>query len=138
MLSSIPDINILHFENYDYIKDLNTHLFSCTKRLIFRFNNDSKTWSYNPQIKNSKISFAQTTNISTLSQSNIIYPLNTYFDNLNYYSVFNNINEIKIQPFLNLANTLFRHNLRFSLVYYKIITLCTLVLLKIKKFRSIL
>jgi hypothetical protein len=133
ILSNMPDYSILPFQNYNDMEGLSMHLFSCTKRLIFRLNGISKTLSYSPKIKNSKISFTQTTNITLLSQSNIVYPLSIYSDNLSYDPVFNKTSNSDLQVLLNINNTLLSQNLRFILVYYKIIVLYTLLYLENKK-----
>jgi len=90
ILSHMPDFNTINLISYSNEAYLSFHNFSCSKKLLYRVFVKSNTLFGRYKSTNSKMSLVQTGSYTSLSQNEIIYPLDTCFENLTYHPGFHN------------------------------------------------
>ena len=126
--SHSPNIDIFNSVNKTNEKNLNFHFFSCSSKLLYRFCGDYyKTLLMPVGIKNTKLSFTQTNSFNALLNNDVTYPLNTYFDKLQYHPYLSPTNQNNELTLNQITQSLFLTNLNLITTYYKIIILLTLV-----------
>jgi hypothetical protein len=109
-----------HIPNFDIFKEatkpddkfLNLHIFSCAKKISMKFLTPNRVVTGKPFLiktlpTNSKISFSQTDSLNSLSNNEVVYPLNIYFENLSYHPYSQNSLSTQGNTYLSFLNTLF-------------------------------
>lgn len=128
--SHSPNIDIFNSINKNNEKNLNFHLFSCSTKLLHRFyniNNYQRTLLTPVGIKNTKLSFTQSNSFDSLLQNDVTYPLNTYFDKLQYHPNLNPTLQSKELILKQITQNLLAINLNLTVTYYKTFILLTLI-----------
>ena len=128
IISHSPNIDIFNSVNKNNEKNLNFHLFSCSTKLLYRFynvNNYKKTLLTPIGIKNTKLSFTQSSSFDSLLQNDVTYPLNTYFDKLQYHPHLNPIPQNYTLTLNQVTQSLLTINLNLIVSYYKTFILLT-------------
>ena len=128
--SSSPNHDVF----YSIIKtsdlNLNSHLFSCSKKLVYRFlkNDDTKNVLFTKtQIKDSKLSFMQTNSFESQNKNLVVNPLTLYLNNT-YYHPYASTSSDEHEHIINkLVDSSLNHLLNITITTYKILILTTLV-----------
>lgn len=130
VISTAPNPDVFYSISKSPETNLNSHLFSCSKKLIYRLlkNYSRKNVLFTKtQIQNSKLSFTQTNSFDSLSKNSITNPLSLYFENIHYhpYSV---VTDVENKSTLtDITTTCLTHVLHLVLVNYKILILISLL-----------
>jgi hypothetical protein len=135
--SNTSDFNVFNSLKLKINKPLHLHFYSCSKNLLRRLVNTGRVCNPSLEIipnlkylKNSKISFSQTTSLDTFNQNLDTHPLNIYHSKLMYHPLILS-NDISTLNSLNsLYHNLFRHNMQVSLTIYSILILLSLLRIK--------
>ena len=130
ILSSAPNFEIFNEINKPSDLILNLHLFSCSKKLVNRFDFYSKIFIKKTKVKNAKLSFVQTNKFESSLSNEIAHPLNLYFEDLTYHPYTENQLKNNLPILVFLQNALLNNNLHLILNIYKILILLSLINLK--------
>lgn len=130
VVSSSPNHDVFYSITKSTDLNLNSHLFSCSKKLIYRFLKDSnkkKVLFTKTQIKESKLSFSQTNSFESLNKNLIFNPLTLYADNIHYHPYINiSSDQLKV-AIKEINQVLLKYSLNLIIGVYKILILTTLV-----------
>ncbi len=140
--SYIPNSDIFSDFNRPSDKALNFQFLSCSKTLLYRTlnrksiflkNSTNKPFFSKSSTKNAKMSLAQTTSLTSVSEnSEIIYTQNLCYDNLLYHPTLTDPAKLNQLLCNSITHTLFYQNLKITTVLYKIL-INTILLKKLPK-----
>lgn len=129
IVSSSPNHDVFYSITKSSDLDLNSHLFSCSKKFIYRFlkGNNTKNVLFNKiHIQESRLSFTQTNSFESLNKNLITNPLSLYLDNTHYHPYTTTSHDEHKVIINNLVNSSLNHLLNLTCTTYKILILLTL------------
>ena len=131
LISSAPNHDVFYSISKSLDSDLHSHLFSCSKRLMYRFlkNANLKNVLFiKTRIKDSKLSFAQTDSFESLSKNVITNPLTLYLDNIHYHPYTSASSDDHNQILNKVTQSSFLHVQSLILSSYKILIMSSLLI----------
>jgi hypothetical protein len=133
IVSSSPNHDVFYAITKASDLNLNVHLFSCSKKLVYRFlkSSDTKNILFNKtQIKNSTFSFMQTNSFESLNKNLVVNPLTLYLNNTYYHPYVTTSGSEHEQIIDKIINSSLSHLLNITTTTYKILILSTLINIK--------